>query len=247
MENTFVIPPRSAFVHCSDPVVRITLFDGRESDQKVPCCHDLARVSLDSVPDGLEVVELRIGGYVVHDVPAELVSPGADIFQDLNGGAGLPLSKARYMVAELAFRFSREHVERGAWESEDETREEVSESEDETDFVDSATGELRSGRRLHRRMVSTGGRVRRPVGVEVRVPSTCVTTRAAPPRSVAALQCNVRVMRTMTFGGDEGAVEAVRRCGRSVEPLGGRSVADLARVGNELRFSEGMAGLVWAL
>ncbi len=149
-----------------------------------------------------------------------LVFQDADLLWDLNGGGGLPLSKARHMVAELAFRFSREYVERSqAWASEDETRDEVWESEDETEFVDAETGEWRFGRRLHRCEVPTGDRRRRAVApAEVLVPSVLVGTRAAAPGS-AALDCRVRVFRT--------------------GPLG-------ARVGNELRFSEGMAGLVWA-
>jgi hypothetical protein len=241
--TSVTLPPKSAELRSTEePVVHMVLYDGKAGDAKVPDGHDLVRLSLGEIPEGLESLELHIGAQLIHDVPAALLNPGEDVLAELGGGV-LPLSKSRFMVARLALRFSRDFIlSHEESSTTDEETDEVTLSDEEFEFVDSAYGVPQWGRRVHRRTVRTGKRVRRVTrGAAVVVPGVSFSTR-----SVALDSATASVDVLLTGRCDDATIADLKSQKRRVVVL--HSSADgmrTVRVGNFLRFRENMAGLYY--
>jgi hypothetical protein len=135
----------------------IRLSDDNISRKLLPSGHDLHTIVLSSLPDELDELSLEIGGQkmLTWYRGIDLV-PGKDLL-----GLLLPTSLCSYMHIDLLLCYDQQYVRaQEGWESEDEFEDKYDNvSDEDCQFMDD-TGEIRWGRRVQARSVSTGRRMR---------------------------------------------------------------------------------------
>lgn len=248
MTSIHTINRRMANLNSENTCHQLCLYSGNYDAPywEIPKDTDIVSMSFPAVPQGLETVELHIGGMTMMKFDVDEIVPGANILDVV-----LPISKAYFMVTQLVFRFGKQFlVEREKWEMIDEEDEHVQYSDNETEFFDGEN--ILMGRCLHRNRFKTGHKVRNIVeDVEVEIPEIQLRLQSGADvnRETAV---NIPVWQNLVLNpeNDKHFIEAlVARQG--VESIDGKPIADLIASGrpfvckakNYIRFREGMAGL----
>lgn len=150
--NTIITPRKCVELNSQQSTYTHFLHGGRCPDTyyEVPFGHDITSLSLASITDGLDKVQVHLGGSMVFEYKVGDINVNENILEEL-----LPLSKCHYMVSKLIFCFDEKYLkDNESFEWIDEMRWEEEHSETKMEFFDGR--DYRDGYIVKRFQVPTG-------------------------------------------------------------------------------------------